>query len=180
MVGRLYWDKKEHLIIQNQPPQTPSEIQNKIVHDTVYITEKRTNATNLTKKKVSPKKIIPQRKKITVEPTQEKIKSIEIPNKEIRKYYTNKKLSVLITPWEDGRRNWHLYDLYGNETIMLTEVNLSYSVFFDAAYHPNGAVQTIHFLRIQEQPISGMKVSWNLAQSMNPSPAELANNPSKV
>jgi len=68
-----------------------------------------------------------------------------LPNEEEKKYYSNGKLSVRISPWKDGRRTWTLYDLYGNITIELEEVSLSYTVSYDARFHENGAVSVIHF-----------------------------------
>jgi hypothetical protein len=68
-----------------------------------------------------------------------------IQHQEEKKYYSNGKLSLWISPWKEGRRYWKLYDLYGNETIELEEVHLSYSVSYDARFHENGAVKIIHF-----------------------------------
>lgn len=60
-------------------------------------------------------------------------------------YYTNGKISLRKNPWENGRRIWVLYDLYGMETIRLEEVRLSYTVSYEARFHENGAVSVIHF-----------------------------------
>jgi hypothetical protein len=79
----------------------------------------------------------------------------QIESTEIRKYYVNGSLSVRITPWEEGRRFWYLYSIEGEETIVLEEVRLSYSVSYTADYHENGAVRSI---KVHENP--GASMYW--------------------
>lgn len=54
-------------------------------------------------------------------------------------YYTNKKLSVKVTPWVEGRRNIFFYDLNGEQTFSLEDVRMSYTIFTDLKFHSNGA-----------------------------------------
>lgn len=80
---------------------------------------------------------------------------IHAQDTQILKYYVNGAISLRITPWENGRRTWHLYDVKGSETISLEEVHLSYSVRYDADFYENGAVRTI---KIHENP--GASMYW--------------------
>lgn len=57
-------------------------------------------------------------------------------------YYVNGKISVVRTPWEDGRRQTKLYDLYGELTYTIEETRLSYYVSAELKFYPNGAVET--------------------------------------
>lgn len=57
-------------------------------------------------------------------------------------YYVNGKISVVRTPWVDGRRQTKLYDLYGKHTYTIEEARLSYSVSAELKFYPNGAVET--------------------------------------
>lgn len=63
-------------------------------------------------------------------------------NDTIRHYYVNGALSVLITPWENGKRQYFLYDLYSNVTYEMEEVQLSYQISIRLSFHKNGAVKT--------------------------------------
>ena len=81
--------------------------------------------------------------------------SVQAQDTSTFKYYVNGSISLRITPWENGRRTWHLYDLKGSETISLEEVRLSYSVRYDADFYENGAVRTI---KIYENP--GASMYW--------------------
>jgi len=50
-------------------------------------------------------------------------------------FYVNNKLSVKITPWNEGKRQIILYDLYGNIIYTHEEVKLSYRGQYLAAYN---------------------------------------------
>lgn len=63
------------------------------------------------------------------------------PEDSILHHYSNGKISVIITPWEDGRREIQFYDLKGNRTYSMEEARLSYQVSVDLAFHKNGAVK---------------------------------------
>lgn len=54
-------------------------------------------------------------------------------------YYSNKKLSVKITPWVEGKRKIFFYDLKGEQTFSLEDVRMSYSIITHLQFHPNGA-----------------------------------------
>ena len=58
-------------------------------------------------------------------------------------YYVNKKVSVKIHPWKDGRRAIELFDLYGKKTFQTEDINLSYSQFNHLSFHENGGVKKI-------------------------------------
>lgn len=55
-------------------------------------------------------------------------------------YYTNKSVSVKVTPWVNNERWTLLYDLKGNETYRQKDERKSYSIFSQLSFHPNGAV----------------------------------------
>ena len=57
-------------------------------------------------------------------------------------YYVNGKISVIRTPWKDGRRETKLYNLKGDLTYTIEEARLSYMVSADLEFHPNGAVES--------------------------------------
>jgi hypothetical protein len=59
-------------------------------------------------------------------------------------YYTNKKVSVKIHPWQDGERLLELFNLYGVKTFEAREIHKSYSLGLNLKFHPNGAVKEIH------------------------------------
>jgi hypothetical protein len=61
-------------------------------------------------------------------------------NDTIKHFYINKKISVLISPWKDGKRQYFLYDLYGNVTYEMEEIRLSYQQSISLKFHENGAV----------------------------------------
>lgn len=139
MVARLYWQ-------QAQPQQTSGVVETPESRDTVLVLDTLPQRPVLSggAPDSTPKPV--RRPSVPKEdPQPEPSKIRPIPNEEEQKYYSNGKVSVLISPWQEGRRTWKLYDLYGNETIELEEVRLSYSVSYDAQFHPNGAVQVIHF-----------------------------------
>lgn len=56
-------------------------------------------------------------------------------------YYSNNKISVIITPWQDGRREVQLYNLKGEMTYRMEEARMSYQASVDLAFHSNGAVK---------------------------------------
>jgi hypothetical protein len=65
----------------------------------------------------------------------------------IKYWYTMqpKRVSVLVTPWKDGRRSWYFYDPFGNITFEQEDVNLSYHIYSDIIrFHDNGAVDQFH------------------------------------
>lgn len=83
-------------------------------------------------------------------PTIEKpevIQSLERSKDTIKHWYTMqpRRISVVVTPWKDGRRKWYFYDPFGNITFEQEDVNLSYHVFSDIVrFHDNGAVDQFH------------------------------------
>lgn len=96
-------------------------------------------------------------KPTTTEPIQPKqpVKRKEIPTKKPKPlpvykfptdteyhYYTNKKISVKISPWKNEERSILLFDYDRNITYTFEDVRHSYSYFTELSYHPNGAVST--------------------------------------
>lgn len=77
----------------------------------------------------------------TVGDKKQVIPESETINDTIFHYYVNNKVSVKITPWENGRRNIKFYDLYGNNTYNQEEIKLSYTVFCDLYFANNGSVE---------------------------------------
>jgi len=61
-------------------------------------------------------------------------------NDTIYYYYTNKKISAKVTPWENSKRWTLLYNLLGEETYRQEDVRMSYTVSTSLSFHPNGAV----------------------------------------
>ncbi len=55
-------------------------------------------------------------------------------------YYSNKKISVKISPWKNEERSILLFDYDRNITYTFEDVRHSYSYFTELSYHPNGAV----------------------------------------
>lgn len=139
MVARLYWQQAQPQT-SSGAEETPESRDTVLVLDTLPQRPVLSGAAPDSTPKSVRRPSVPKE-----EPQPEPPKTRPVPNEEERKYYSNGKLSVLISPWKEGRRTWKLYDLYGNETIELEEVRLSYSVSYDARFHPNGAVQVIHF-----------------------------------
>jgi len=66
-----------------------------------------------------------------------------ISNDTIYHRYVNGSLSVKITPWENDRRDIHLYNLQGEQTYQLEEVRMSFSVSHNITFAPNGGVVKI-------------------------------------
>lgn len=57
-------------------------------------------------------------------------------------YYQNSKdISVKISPWNNGRRYFILYNAAGNSTYQMEEIKLSYQQSVTLHFHLNGAVQ---------------------------------------
>ncbi len=96
-------------------------------------------------------------KPTTTEPIQPKqpVKRKEIPTKKTKPlpvykfptdteyhYYSNKKISVKISPWKNEERSILLFDYDRNITYTFEDVRHSYSFFTELKYHPNGAVST--------------------------------------
>lgn len=59
-------------------------------------------------------------------------------------HYTNGKVSVIRTPWIDGKRETKLFNLKGDLTYTIEEARLSYQISADLNFHKNGGVETIH------------------------------------
>lgn len=81
-------------------------------------------------------------------PLTEKLKQKETPQKQKPRtpandttyhYYTNGKISVKITPWQESKRQLYFYDLKGVKTFELEDVRHSYSITTHLKFHPNGA-----------------------------------------
>lgn len=138
LVARLYWRLDDERVPEPSAPKTSLPLQLDSIPNRVH------QADSLPLKSAPTPKSTPE---IQPPPKEESPKrSVPvIRNEEEKKFYSNGKLSLWISPWKDGRRYWKLYDLYGNETIELEEVRLSYSVSYDARFHENGAVHMIHF-----------------------------------
>lgn len=85
-------------------------------------------------------------KKTMVEPATQPVK---VENDTVKYYYKNaKKLSVVITPWAEGRRKVIFYNPAGYITYTEEDVRLSYhSTTTLHSFHDNGAVSkiNIHF-----------------------------------
>ena len=103
--------------------------------ETVFIEKKETVAvkknTPLFVKQVKPPK------RATPKPV---VKQIKETNDPIFHYFTNKKVSVKITPWKDGKRNIYLYNQEGEITYEMEEIRHSYSQSVKLSFHKNGAV----------------------------------------
>jgi hypothetical protein len=59
-------------------------------------------------------------------------------------YYSNKRVSVKITPWVDGERWVLLYNLLGEETYRSKDIRKSYTEVAQLKFHSNGAVSTMN------------------------------------
>lgn len=57
-------------------------------------------------------------------------------------HYVNGKISVIHTPWIDGRRETKFYNLKGDLTYTIEEVRLSYQVSAELEFHENGGVKS--------------------------------------
>ena len=99
---------------------------------------------------VKPVELPPQEPTLNPQPQKiETVKPVTTEEKEIVHYYHPRmgknKVSVRITPWENGRRKMYLYDPFGNVSFEREDVRLSYS---DTAtikrFHDNGAVAVLH------------------------------------
>lgn len=139
LVARLYWKLPE----ENQPKE-PDATQTAISRQSDSIVENPAQVDTI--QRLTPEPIVKSpHSHFRVQEETPPAQLRPLPNEEEKKYYSNGKLSVRISPWKEGRRYWKLYDLYGNETIELEEVRLSYTVSYDARFHENGAVSVIHF-----------------------------------
>jgi len=110
-------------------------------------TEKKDSAT-VVPKKISPvkKDTLAPIKKPEKKPAPPATPKIQKPKNDTTYHkYVNGKLSVKITPWgDDGRRHQFFYDLYGNLTYEIEDVNLSYQdVCRISQFHTNGAVKKV-------------------------------------
>lgn len=56
-------------------------------------------------------------------------------------YYTNGNVSVIRTPFINGHAKWIFYDLQGNATCELKEIDLSFTVSVNLTFHENGAAK---------------------------------------
>lgn len=70
-------------------------------------------------------------------------------------YYSNRRLSVKTSPWKDGRRNIWLYNLKGEITYTIEDVNLSFSSLSEIHFRADGSVEKIH---IKSNP--GASMYW--------------------
>lgn len=59
-------------------------------------------------------------------------------------YFTNGKVSVIRTPWIDGKRETKFFNLKSELTYTIEEVRLSYQVSADLKFYENGGVETVH------------------------------------
>lgn len=83
-------------------------------------------------------------KKTLSEPIpKKKVSDVKVAaNDTVRYYYKNSnKISVIISPWKEGRRNILLFDPWGKETYRHEDALLSYSNISEIkSFHTNGAV----------------------------------------
>lgn len=56
-------------------------------------------------------------------------------------YYVNGAISVIRTPWIEGRRETKLYDLNGELTYSIEEARMSYTVSASLKFYDNGGVE---------------------------------------
>lgn len=56
-------------------------------------------------------------------------------------YYVNGAISVIRTPWTEGRRETKFYDLNGELTYTIEEARMSYSVSASLKFYKNGGVE---------------------------------------
>lgn len=95
---------------------------------------------------IAPQKILKQKEtdtKVSPSPKREKI---IVPKNVVEKFYykNSKRISVIITPWLDGKRTVTLFDTLGNETYRFNDAHLSYSNTTEIKeFHENGAVSKI-------------------------------------
>jgi hypothetical protein len=74
-------------------------------------------------------------------PDHQKLKGTLTENDTIKYFYTNKKISVLVHPLKDGKRQYLVFDQRGNVTFEMESIRLSYSQSIDLRFHENGAVR---------------------------------------
>lgn len=95
-----------------------------------------------------PQKIVKQKKDTgTKRSPSAKPEKIILPKNIVEKFYykNSKRISVIITPWLDGKRTITLFDTLGNETYRFKDVRLSYSNTTEIKeFHQNGAVSKIN------------------------------------
>ncbi|MCC6583366.1 MAG: hypothetical protein IT271_06665 [Chitinophagales bacterium] len=96
---------------------------------------------------IAPQKILKQKETNTkVSPSPKPEKTI-LPKNIVEKFYykNSKRISVIVTPWLDGKRTVTLFDTLGNETYRFKDVRLSYSNTTEIKeFHQNGAVSKMH------------------------------------
>lgn len=94
-----------------------------------------------------PKKILKQKDTDTKVSPKAKPEKIILPKNVVEKFYykNSKRISVIVTPWLDGKRTVTLFDTLGNETYRFNDVRLSYSNTTEIKeFHQNGAVSKMH------------------------------------
>ncbi|MFN8282584.1 MAG: hypothetical protein U0U67_05180 [Chitinophagales bacterium] len=97
-------------------------------------------------KQEKPKTIPVSKKDSIVNPVRKSEKTV-IPKSTVQKFYykNTKRISVIITPWLNGKRTVTLFDTLGNETYHFDDVIQSYSNTTEIKqFHPNGAVAKIN------------------------------------
>jgi hypothetical protein len=59
-------------------------------------------------------------------------------------YYLNDgRISVSLSPWENGRRNIDIYDMHGNVSMTLEEARLSFQVYHELVFRENGSLEKV-------------------------------------
>jgi len=95
-----------------------------------------------------PQPELPEKKTPTPQPQKVTPPSPSKPappeNQVVYHKYVNGSTSVMITAWQDSRRQVILYDLKGEETYRMEEVRMSYSESVSLKFHSNGAVSEAH------------------------------------
>jgi hypothetical protein len=111
--------------------------------DTIRIIQKDTIQTRPVQQPVKPPAITkPPTAPVVMAPSKpaEKVK-----NDTTRYYYTSpRRISVIITPWKEGKRTLLFFDPSGNNTYTITDTRSSYSDISEiTGFHANGAVAAL-------------------------------------
>ena len=113
-----------------------------VIRDTVVVMMEDTfavqKATSASPKKLTQQVTHEKRKDPVVQP----IVTVAQQPDTVFHYYKNmnKKVSVKITPWNNGRQMTILYDPFGNETYRMESMRMSFTISVELKFHDNGAV----------------------------------------
>jgi|GEM_PF-4370436 len=136
--------KLDTLLSKNLPATNAQDMTGKAEEEALEIQKLIPEKRQENEKKEEPKKETETEKQKVQPKEKEKVQAHNLKETKgdtLFHYYSKGPVSVIRTPFINGHAKWIFYDLQGNPTCELKEIDLSFTVSVQLTFHENGAAK---------------------------------------